>query len=106
VDLCAVTGHRLELRAQGTERKEAFRREVGLALAAACPVRPSARLAARRATLRPSNSKPGLIVRACPAAPQALLPALQKLVDLPEWAVWRAALGRLYPYPPEAEAEL
>ncbi|KAL6749842.1 hypothetical protein V8C86DRAFT_2832298 [Haematococcus lacustris] len=55
-DLLLVTGRCLRLRQQGTERKEAFRRQV-------------------------------------------LLPALQKLVELPDWAVWSQGLALTYPSP-------
>jgi hypothetical protein len=34
-----------------------------------------------------------------------LLPALQKLVELPEWHKWLASMQLVYPHPPEQAAE-
>jgi hypothetical protein len=39
------------------------------------------------------------------AVPQVLLPALQKLVELPEWHKWLTSLQLVYPHPPEQATE-
>jgi len=45
-----------------------------------------------------------MLASACDTCPlQVLLPALQKLVELPEWSMWVKSLDANFPYPKDQQ---